>query len=57
MPLPSDKEAGCNLHGLAHLFELARLDAQRPGNIGAGLKVLDMLMARPGFRVPRGGHA
>lgn len=46
-----------NTPGLSRLYELARMDAQRPGNIGAGLKVLDMLMARPGFRVPHGGHA
>ena len=43
-----------NKGSLAHLHELARLDAQRPGNIGAGLKVLEMLLKLPGFR-PDGG--
>lgn len=48
---------GRNKSSLTDLYTLAVLDAQRPGNIGAGLKVLDMLMARPGFCAPRGGHA
>lgn len=46
-----------NTGSLSDLFMLATLDMQRPGNIGAGLKVLDMLMARPGFRAPCGGRA
>jgi len=42
---------------LNDLFELARLDAQRPGNIGAGLKVLEALLNLPGFRPANGGKA
>lgn len=42
---------------LANLHALALLDMQRPGNIGAGLKVAEMLMALPGFRPRNGGQA
>lgn len=35
---------------LQHLYELAKQDAERPGNIGAGLKVLEMLLNRADFR-------
>lgn len=42
---------------LAHLYRLAQLDAQRPGNIGAGLKVLEALLNLPGFRPSTGGKA
>ena len=53
MKRPTEQTVG-NTNSLSHLHELARLDAQRPGNIGAGLKILEMLMNRPGFR-PDGG--
>lgn len=42
---------------LAYLHELARLDAQLPGNIGAGVKILEALLKLPGFRPTGGGQA
>ncbi|OLV17491.1 hypothetical protein BOO71_0008686 [Deinococcus marmoris] len=39
------------------MHELACLDAQRPGNIGAGLKVLEALMNLEGYRPAKGGRA
>lgn len=50
-----DGGAGDNKKSLAHLYELARLNAQRPGNTGAGLKVIEALM-NTGFK-PNGGQA
>lgn len=44
-------------HSLAYLYLLAQLDAQRPSTIGAGLKILEMLMALPAFRPPNGAKA
>ncbi|WP_175607456.1 hypothetical protein [Deinococcus marmoris] len=44
-------------NSLARLHELACLDAQRPGNIGAGLKVLEALMNLEGYRPAKGGRA
>lgn len=44
-------------NSLAHLFHLAQLDAQRSGNVGAGLKVLEMLLALPAFRPRTGAKA
>ncbi len=41
-------------NSLHRLHELARLDAQRPGNIGAGLKILEALLKVAGFK-PKGG--
>ncbi|MFC4426971.1 hypothetical protein [Deinococcus navajonensis] len=43
--------------GLSHLYELACLDAQRPGNIGAGLKVLESMLRLPHFQPRKGGKA
>ncbi|CAM3738225.1 hypothetical protein [Deinococcus frigens] len=45
------------VHSLDHLHELARLDAQRLGNTGAGLKVLEALMKLSSFRPKNGGMA
>lgn len=42
---------------LSDLYALALRDMERPGNIGAGLKVAEMLMAHPGFRPRNGGKA
>lgn len=42
---------------LAHLYLLAQLDAQRSGNAGAGLKILEMLLALPAFRPRTGAKA
>ena len=42
---------------LQRIWELARLDAQRPGNIGAGIKVMEMLMSRADFKPSNGGQA
>ena len=53
MKRPTERTVG-NTKRLAHLHELARLDAQRPGNIGAGLKILEALLKLPNFR-PRSG--
>lgn len=46
-----------NTSSLTHLYHLAQLDAQRPGNIGTGLKVLDALLNLPNFRPTTGGRA
>ena len=56
MKRPTGATVG-NINRLAYLFELARLDAQRPGNIGAGMKVLEMMMGRADFRPKNGGKA
>ncbi|WP_158679933.1 hypothetical protein [Deinococcus sp. NW-56] len=56
MKRPTGDAVG-NMGSLSHLYELARLDAQRPGNIGAGLKLLEALLNRPGFRPRNGGKA
>lgn len=37
--------------------DLARLDAQHPDNIGAGRRVLEILMDLPNFRSRTGGVA
>jgi len=42
---------------LQPLWELGRLDAQRLGNIGAGIKVMEMLMSRADFKPSNGGQA
>lgn len=42
---------------LQRLWELGRLDAERPGNIGAGIKVMEMLMNRADFKPSNGGQA
>ncbi len=42
---------------LTHLYHLAQLDAQRPSNIGAGLKVLEALLNAPSFRLLIGAKA
>lgn len=54
-----DGRGGSNwdTRSLSDLHALALLDMQRPGNIGAGLKVAEMLMALPGFRPRNGGQA
>ena len=46
-----------NTDRLAYLWELAQCAAQRPGNAGGPLKVLEMLMNRPDFRPRNGGQA
>lgn len=56
MKWPTGATVG-NTDKLAHLFELARLDAQRPGNIGAGIRVMEMLMNRADFKPSNGGQA
>lgn len=43
-----------NTRSLSRLYELACIDAQRPGNNGAGLKVLEALLNLPHFQ-PRTG--
>ena len=57
MPRPGGNGAESDTRSLQRLHDLAMLDVQRPGNIGAGLKVLEMLMARPDFRPRNGGQA
>ena len=42
---------------LQHLWKLAQHAAQRPGNCGGPLKVLEMLMGRADFRPRDGGRA
>lgn len=39
-----------NMIRLTHLYHLALLDAERPGNNGAGVKVLEALIKLPPFR-------
>lgn len=56
MKRPTGATVG-NTDRLAYLFELARLDAQRPGNIGAGIRVMEMLMNRTDFKPSNGGQA
>ena len=56
MKRPTGATVG-NTDRLAYLFELARLDAQRPGNIGAGIKVMEALMNRADFKPSNGGQA
>ncbi|GAA5534616.1 hypothetical protein [Deinococcus aluminii] len=46
---------GGAVHSLTHVCHLAQLDAQRPGNIGAGLKVLEALLNLLSFRRSTGG--
>ena len=53
MKRPTGQTVG-NMNSLTHLHELARLDAQRPGNIGAGMKILEALLRLPSFK-PKGG--
>ena len=48
-----DGGAGFDTRSLQRLYDLAMLDVQRPGNIGAGLKLLETLTVT-GFK-PRGG--
>lgn len=48
---------GQGIDSLTRLYHLAQHDAQRPGNIGAGLKVLEALLNLPGFRPSTGGEA
>lgn len=57
MPRPGGNGAGTSNHSLQRLWELARCDAQRPGNIGAGMKVLEMLMDCADFKPSNGGRA
>ena len=57
MPRPSGNGAGASNNSLQRLWELAQLDAQRPGNIGAGMKVLEMLMNRVDFKPSNSGQA
>jgi hypothetical protein len=42
---------------LAPLFHLAQQDAQRPGNKGGGLKIMEALLDLPNFRPVNGGKA
>ena len=56
MKRPTDATVGSK-QSLPHLYELACLDVQRPGNIGAGLKVLEALMDLAHFRPRAGGVA
>lgn len=56
MKRPTEAAVG-NMNSLTHLYHLAQHDAQRPGNIGAGLKVLEALLNLPGFRPSTGGEA
>ena len=56
MPRPSGNGAGSDTRSLQCLHDLAMLDIQRPGNIGAGLKVLEMLTDH-GFKPKGGGQA
>ncbi|CAM3974922.1 hypothetical protein [Deinococcus marmoris] len=56
MKRPTEDAVGSK-QSLAYLYELARLDAQRPGNTGAGRKVLEALMNLPHFRPRTGGVA
>lgn len=46
-----------NICSLQHLWELAQEAAQRPGNCGGPLKVLEMLMGRADLRPKNGGKA
>ena len=48
---------GMGKNTLTHLYHLAQQDAYRPGNTGAGLKVLEMLLNVPGFRPATGSRA
>ncbi|MEF2278785.1 hypothetical protein V3W47_10790 [Deinococcus sp. YIM 134068] len=56
MKRPTGASVGTS-QSLAHLYHLAQLDTQRPGNIGAGLKVLEALLTLPHFRPATGGKA
>ena len=48
--------AGSSTRSLQRLYDLAMHDVQRPGSIGAGLKVLEMLTDQ-GFKPRDGGTA
>ena len=56
MPRPSGNGAGSDTGSLQRLYDLAMLDVQRPGNIGAGLKLLATLTVT-GFKPRDGGKA
>ena len=56
MPRPGGNGAESDTRSLQRLHDLAMLDVQLPGNIGAGLKVLEMLTDH-GFKPKGGGQA
>ena len=56
MPRPSGNGAESDTGSLQRLYDLSVLALQRPGNIGAGLKVLEMLTDH-GFKPKGGGQA
>lgn len=41
----------------AVLYVLAVANAEDPGDAGTGAQEIDVIMAGPGFRTPRGGRA
>ncbi|WP_181391991.1 hypothetical protein [Deinococcus irradiatisoli] len=57
MRRPGQEGGGSDTHRLQPLYEKALLDAQRPGNIGAGLKVLEALLNVAGFKPKDGAKA
>ena len=56
-PVAEGGAVGSSTRSLQPLYDLAMLDVQRLGNIGAGLKVLEMLMGHADFRPRNGGKA
>ncbi|WP_019011278.1 hypothetical protein [Deinococcus aquatilis] len=56
MKRPTGDAVGTS-HRLAHLFHLAQQDAQRPGNAGGGMKIMEALLNLPNFRPTNGGKA
>lgn len=57
MPRPGGNGASASDRSLQRLWELAQHAAQRPGNFGGPLKVLEMLMGRADFLPKNGGKA
>ena len=55
-PVAEGGAVGSSSRSLQPLYDLAMLDVQRPGNIGAGLKLLEMLTVT-GFKPRNGGRA
>ncbi|WP_161881483.1 hypothetical protein [Deinococcus alpinitundrae] len=49
MKRPTGQTVG-DTKSISQLFELAKLDSQRPDDIGAGMKILEGLLRLPSFQ-------
>lgn len=57
MRRPGQEGGEANRNSLQRVWDMAVLDTQRQGNVGAGLKLLEALMNVVGFRPHDGGKA